>query len=146
MLEKRPATSLLTNFASGCEIISNVMGNETVSNSKPQIVTTIAKGLIPPMAVIVVIVMALIQIYLFSYLITFLSYIFLTAWLLSIRSLYLQNRSDTLDSSDTKLLFSITVVSMRKSEVIIICKNLSIKTDMCKKVDLTNQNKTTLFT
>lgn len=47
-VEKRPAAGLLMNFARGCEIILNVMGNEIVSNSKTPIVTTIANGLNSP--------------------------------------------------------------------------------------------------
>lgn len=78
------------------------------------------------------------------------------------RSLYLENRSDTLESLDSmpqlkhvhnlkaKILFSIIVVS-RKITIVIKCKKLSIlnsfiKTEMCKNVHLAHQNReTTLF-
>uniref|UniRef100_A0A1B0G9R7 Uncharacterized protein n=1 Tax=Glossina morsitans morsitans TaxID=37546 RepID=A0A1B0G9R7_GLOMM len=124
---QRPAAGLLTNFARGCEIILNVMGNEIVSNSRTQVVTAIANGLNSSNG--------------------------------SNSSSYCnENRSDTLDSLDSipqlkhahnlkaKLLFSLIMVSMCESKVV-ICKNLSIKTEMCIKVDLANQNETTtLFT
>uniref|UniRef100_A0A1B0GGG9 Mitochondria-eating protein n=1 Tax=Glossina morsitans morsitans TaxID=37546 RepID=A0A1B0GGG9_GLOMM len=142
-VEKRPAAGLLMNFARGCEIILNVMGNEIVSNSKTPIVTTIANGLNSPNGSN--------SSYSDGYHSDDSTNEDIGSMVTQYRSLYLENRSDTLESLDSmpqlkhvhnlkaKILFSIIVLSFRLCHGMRERKVLEVRRTLYCPLDSTNE-------
>ncbi|KAL9893174.1 uncharacterized protein LOC119640886 [Glossina fuscipes] len=140
-VEKRPAAGLLMNFARGCEIILNVMGNEIVSNSKTPIVTTIANGLNSPNG----------SNSSDGYHSDDSANEDIGSMVTQYRSLYLENRSDTLESLDSmpqlkhvhnlkaKILFSIIVLSFRLCHGMRERKVLEVRRSVYCPLDSTNE-------